>query len=126
MTDQQMKAIDSLVSGTTKTEAAAAAGCDRVTLWRWLTNDANFVAALNDRRNDLYEAGAMRLRNLAGQAIDVLETLLDSDNEGLRLRAAVSILKSVALSDLQQPKGETDPEILEKDWERENLFKKML
>lgn len=126
LTDQQRLAIDALIGGQTRTEASAAAGVDRVTLWRWLTNDANFVAALNEARQDIHSTNVSRLRNLASQAVGVLENSLASDNEALRLRAATSILKSVALSDIQRPEGETDPAVVETDITRRNLFNQML
>jgi hypothetical protein len=48
--DKKNKAIEALKAGATWTEAAAAVGVTRPTLWRWTQLDPEFAAAAEDAR----------------------------------------------------------------------------
>lgn len=89
LTNQQLKAIDALLAGKGRAEAAEAAGCDRVTLWRWLSNDANFVAHLSKRRQQISDSmkSLHASDSMLTQAIDVLEKMLSSNDELMKLNA---------------------------------------
>src|SRR6185437_2684160 len=55
LTPQQAIALRQLLEGARTQEAADAAGVDRVTLYRWRTQDSQFMAALSAWRNETHE-----------------------------------------------------------------------
>ena len=118
ITPQQEAVILALLEGKTQKEAAEAAGVAPETVSRWMKRDAVFVATLNARRKDLWDAHREKLRALVGEAVAVMGDLLKSKNERVRLQAATSILRTA--SDLK-PEGETSPEVVKRQWEMEAL-----
>lgn len=96
---RQLTAIESLLTGSTITDAATAAGVDRGTVHRWLKDDLDFQATLNGRRAALYQEFSDRLAGLAPRAIDVLAGALDMGD----VKAAVSILKGLGLLSGERP-----------------------
>lgn len=112
LTPAQEVVIDALLAGKSQAEAAALAGVAAETVTRWKAKDALFVATWQNRRRQVWDTHAMRLRNLAGKALDVVEAGIDAGD----LRAAALVLKSVSLSDLTAPDPETTPEEVRNDW----------
>jgi len=119
---EQVKVIEHMVEGETVAESAKLAGVQLVDVESWLQNDAAFVAGLNARQQDNYRANVDRLRSLAGQAIDTLSELLQSDTESIRLKAATAVLRSVNLVQVKEPAGSTTATKVEKEWARERAF----
>ena len=118
MTTQQELAVDLLASGRTVTEAAATIGVARQTVSEWLNQNADFRAALNERRQELWAATGDRLRALLPDAVDALAGELRGGN---RLRAAALVLRVCGADGLAAPLGPTDPEEIElADRERES------
>jgi len=113
ITPQQETVILELIAGKTQKEAAEAAGVAPETVSRWIKRNPVFVAALNARRKDLWDAHREKLRAQVRDAVDVMGDLLKSNNERVRLQAATAILRTA--SDLA-PSGETDPEKVQKAW----------
>ena len=105
---QQETALHALMSGATQAEAAERAGVARETVWRWLQDDPEFVAALNRIRTGLAESTIDRLRLARFEAIEVLVQLLKSDDPRLRLLAAQTVLRASGSEDLSTPIGPTD------------------
>jgi transcriptional regulator with XRE-family HTH domain len=105
---QQETALHALMSGATQAEAAERAGVARETVWRWLQDDAEFVAALNRIRKGLAEATIDRLRLARFEAIEVLVQLLKCDDPRLRLLAAQTVLRATAPEEVITPTGPTD------------------
>ncbi len=68
----EMTAIQHLMSGSSVTAAAEAAGVDRTTLHRWMRSKAHFREALDQNREDLQATFALRLVAIADTAIDGL------------------------------------------------------
>lgn len=62
LTPQMLIAIDRLVTGATQAAAARDAGVARETVNRWCRNHPEFIAELNRRRKDLYDANADIIR----------------------------------------------------------------
>lgn len=112
LTPAQEAVIDALLAGKSQAEAAALAGVAAETVTRWKSKNALFVATWQNRRRQVWDAHAQRLRNLAARALDVVEAGIDDGN----LRAAALVLKSVNLSDLAAPDPETTPEGIKQDW----------
>ena len=118
LTPAQEAVIDQLLAGKSQAEAAALAGVAAETVTRWKGN-ALFMATWQNRRRQVWDAHAQRLRTLAGRALDVVEAGLDADD----LRAAALVLKSVNLSDLTAPEPETTAEDLTRDWEKDRFMR---
>jgi hypothetical protein len=105
---QQELALHALMSGATQAEAAERANVARETVWRWMQDDAEFLAALNRVRTGLAEATLDRLRLARFEAIDVLVQLLKSDDPRMRLVAAQTVLRATESPDVTTPAGPTD------------------
>ena len=118
LTPAQEAVIDQLLAGKSQAEAAALAGVAAETVSRWKRDNLLFVATWQNRRRQVWDAHAQRLRNLAGRALDVVETGLDAGD----LRAAALVLKSVNLGDLAAPEAETTPEAVKQARFQEALF----
>lgn len=104
--DRQRRAVDLLAAGVTASEVAAQLGVDRVTVWRWRREPA-FIAELNARRVELWEASRDRFRALLPQAADVFgQALADGD-----VRAALALVKLAGLGEFGWV-GPTDVEAI--------------
>jgi transposase-like protein len=114
---QQQAAVDLLAVGKTVTAVAEQVGVARQTVSEWLNQDPAFEAAVNRRRQELWENVSDRLRALLPNALDVLEQALENGS----VKAAVEVLKAAGLHGLQRPSGPVDPldvENLAKEKER--------
>jgi hypothetical protein len=118
LTADQEQAIPFLLAGKSPTDTAAEIGVPGEDLHRWLTTDAAFVAALNRRREEDWEAHWERRRHLVGKAVDTLAALLDSADETTRLKAAGAVLR-FASTNVRTPFGPTDPVAVALQWEKE-------
>jgi Helix-turn-helix of insertion element transposase len=85
---RQTRAVDLLAAGTPAADVARELGVDRTTLWRWRREPA-FVAELNARRADLWQATTDRLRALLPRALAALERAIEQDD----WRAAATVLR---------------------------------
>ena len=124
LTPAQETVIDQLLTGATDAEAAVAAGCTRKEIAAWRATDALFVAETNARRKAEWGARAERFRSLLPKAIDVLEKSIDSEDEKVRMTAAMHVLKVCGMTELK-PSGETDPAEIEHDWRTSLLFRSL-
>jgi len=110
----QEQAVLALASGATQSEAAERAGVARETVCHRLREDADFVAALNRARQEIWDASIDRLRLLAFKSTEVLVKLLENDDPRIRLMAAQTALKSVGLEGLAARIGPTDAADIER------------
>ena len=86
---EQVKAIEALLSSGNKTSAARAAGVDRSTLYRWMSSDANFQAALEEATRASIQDFSRALVRLTDKAVKVLEDAMSpKEKMDHRLRAA--------------------------------------
>lgn len=87
LTPQQAKALRELLAGARTQEAADAAGVDRVTLYRWRTQDPQFMAALSAWRNETYEHAMDQMLALADASVcAVAHGIAECDSKlGLRV-----------------------------------------
>lgn len=118
LTPAQEAVIAALLDGKTQAAAAALAGVVPETVTRWKSKDALFVATWQNRRRQVWDSHAQRLRNLAGKALDVVEQGLDEGD----IRAAGLVLKSVNLAELTIPAPETTPAEVEGNWRSDAIM----
>ena len=85
----QIAALDALLVGKTATDAAAAAGICRRTLYNWLGKDFRFQAALNRGRRHVRQALACRAEQLAAEAAECVAAAVRQGD----VKAALEILK---------------------------------
>ena len=105
LTPQQQAGVDLLVSGKTLTDAAEVLGVTRETVSTWTNHNPVFIAALNQRRGELWESQVETLRGLLPRALAVLAAAMEGDNP---LPAALAVLKSCGLAQgLGRPTGPT-------------------
>lgn len=91
---RQTLALDALFSGLPDSEAAAAAGVCRETLYRWKTKDPAFIAERNRRQRELWESSVSVARSMIQEALVVVRRSLTSDEltPAQKLAAAERIL----------------------------------
>ena len=87
----QIKAAALLAAGRPCREAAQERSVTPETISHW-KRDADFKVHLNRLKTDAVEDARERLRSLNEKAVSVLEELLSSASESIRLRAAQYIL----------------------------------
>ncbi len=102
--EQQMLAIPHIVAGKTDAEVAEIVGVSRETINRWRNHDSEFQTELRQSRQAQLDAHLMTVSNVNKKAVNVLEELLDSEDEQVRLRAAMHLLKTVPLTH-KEPKS---------------------
>ena len=94
LTDKQKKAVIIILEAKSISEGVKKARNSRTTFYEWLKNPV-FKAEFARQRNEIIELGFDELRAATGEAVKVLKGLLGSKNEGIRFRAAESILDHV-------------------------------
>jgi len=104
LTPDQAAALELLLAGQTITAAAAAVGVARETVSRWRNEDPAFQAAYNAALRSAYEANQKKLIDARAKALDRLAALVDSQDQGIALKAAAALLRV----DVEQPKGRTN------------------
>lgn len=87
LTVRQKKTIAAILSAASYEDAISAAGVCRVTFYSYLKMP-HFKAELDRRLNELTDAALGRIKTAAGEAVEILRTLLKSESENVRLRAA--------------------------------------
>ena len=97
------KLFAALVSGCHIENAALAAGISERTAYRRL-EDPEFRTRLDRSRRELRESILARLSDAGLDAISTLVDLLDSDDDNVRLKAAKTLLESLAKINSQGPK----------------------
>ena len=89
--NRQYKVIEALIAGSTMTVAAKAGRVHRSTVHRWLRDDFEFQAALNQLRRVVRHSVDARLTLLGEKAVDVLSNAMDKGD----VKAAVAVLKGI-------------------------------
>jgi hypothetical protein len=108
LTPQQETAVDLLASGKTVTDTAKAIEVTRQTVSEWLNHHPGFEAALNRRRQELWNGMADTLRGLLPKAMDVLQHELEGATP---LPAAIHVLKACGFyGGVLVPQGPTEVE----------------
>lgn len=108
---RQYKVIEALVAGETAESAAKAGRVHRSTVYRWLRDDFEFQAALNQLRRVVRQSVDARLVLLTEKAVDVLSEALDKGD----VKAAVAVLKGTnALSNRERLPLSENPRTLQR------------
>ena len=92
LTAQQWQAVTLLVAGARQVEIAKTLGVTQETVSRW-RNNPMFAAALNLAVRDAYAATIGEVRGLVSDAIAALKQCIYSEDERLRLSAALAVLR---------------------------------
>lgn len=92
LTAQQWQAVALLVAGKKQVEVAEALGLTQETVSRW-RNSPLFAAALNLAVRDAYSSTIGEVRGLVTDAIAALRECMYSEDERLRLSAALAVLR---------------------------------
>lgn len=123
LSSKQISVINTLIAGSSITDAAKAAGVDRSTVHRWLNSDSQFVAEHNQQRSELVQAQQEKLRSLSEKALTLVEELLDNNEASgsLRLRAALAVLDRQGLEGTTI--GRTDPAVIESEWRQVQMYR---
>ncbi len=114
LSQEQQNSIEHLLQGKSDRAVAETVGVARQTIWEWRNHDVLFIAELNRERFELWKGSRERLKDLTGQAVDVLEEQLGSDDPKIALAAARHILQGNKLlggSDVPKA-GLTTPEAI--------------
>lgn len=94
---EQLNAIDLLVQGKTDLEVGEAVGVARQTVCQWRNKNAEFIAELNYKRQEIWGASEQRLISLVSQAVDALADDLQSEDTNARRAAAIHVLKACGM-----------------------------
>jgi hypothetical protein len=123
LTPKQTEVIAALARGSTVTDAAKLAGIDRTTVYIWLNASAQFVAQLNQVRQERRDALRAKLGELASEAVSVVGDVLKHEGTppGVRLKAALSVLQAVGALETEGI-GSLDADSIEADFKNRALF----
>jgi Homeodomain-like domain len=105
----QLSAVDLLAAGKNDREVAELLGLARPTVTKWRLYHPEIIAALNQRRAEVWGSGIDRLRSLIPKALDVMARFLEAGAPAVRVRAAAIVL-SLAKLPAPAPAGPTTPE----------------
>ena len=82
-----------LAGGGTIAEAAADAGVDERTVYKWKADDPQFRARVCELRAEMVSRALGKLSDTMTRASDVLAALLASEDEDVRHRAAKAVIE---------------------------------
>jgi AcrR family transcriptional regulator len=94
LTPRQSRVANALAKGATITQAAAAAGLHRGTIYKWLNTNKQFQEAVGDARDAYRQALRKELQDLSNTVFATLRSLLTDPKTTLaeRQRLAVAYL----------------------------------
>jgi len=105
LTDRQHQAIPHLLAARSIEEGCRQAKVSKNTLYAWYREDA-FRGELRRQREKIVEGALENLKSNIAKAASTLVGLLDSQNEGIKHRAAKDVIdfavKSMELEDLER------------------------
>ena len=118
---KKLQALSLLAAGSPIDKVANTLGVHRATLWRW-KKDPKFVAEWNKMLAEMKERQTLALVKLQEEALNALYSCLNSKNDIVRLRAALSVMERVENLKV----GNTEPEQIRRNREQEDQFQQLL
>lgn len=91
LTPRQARVANALAKGATITDAAAAAGLNRATVYRWLKTRKHFQEAVGDARNAYQLALRKEFQDLSGTVLATLRTLLTDPKTTVAARQRLAL-----------------------------------
>jgi len=114
LTTVQQCVVNALAAGSTLTDAAAAYGVHRVTVYRWMKTCQPFSAAIHRARAEFVLARRDDLHQLSNRALETLLAILDNpkSSPAVLLRTAMFILQRPQLpkTGWSMPEPAPDPD----------------
>ncbi len=105
LTEKQLRVIPHLLAARTIEEACKQAKVGKATVYEWLKNET-FRKELRRHREEIVTGPLETLKANVGKATETLVGLLDSQNEGIKYRAAKDIIeftqKALEFEDLER------------------------
>lgn len=98
-------AIDLILAGETDAQVAAVVGKKRNTIWMWRKHDAQFIAALDERRAKLQSESIFQINNLCFETILLLERAVQTGDKELAL-GAIQVFKRLIYNRQANADGE--------------------
>ena len=92
LTEKQLASIPVILASKNYAEGVKKAKIGKTTFYKWLKTP-EFKQELDFQRKQLVTQALSILRTSTGKAVQVLIKLLDSDNEMIRLKTAITILE---------------------------------
>ena len=117
---KKLQALSLLAAGSPIEKVANTLGVHRATLWRW-KKDPKFVAEWNKMLAEMKERQTLALVKFQEEVLNALYSCLNSKNDVVRLRAALSMMERV--DDLKV--GCTDPEVIQQEKEQNKRLQLM-
>lgn len=115
LTQQQVRAIDLLLSGLTQQQVADAVGVDRRTITRWVHDTPPFMAEYNAGLLVMQASALAAMRGMINKAVEVIKRQLNSTDDRLSMRAAVQVLRLSGVNGGQVlTLDDLDPAIIER------------
>ena len=114
---KKQQALSLLAAGSPLEKVAHSIGVHRATLWRW-KKDPKFVAEWNKMLEEMKQRQTYALVKLQKEAIGALYSCLNSKNDVVRLRAALSVMERVENLKV----GCTDSEVIQQEKEQNKRF----
>ena len=103
--EDKLLAIPLIIEGKTDAQVGEIIGKSRETINRWRNHDEDFIQQLNNARNAHIDSQMTAVTETTTKAITVLNELLNSEDEKIRLQAATLLVKTT--SSLKGKKGKS-------------------
>jgi hypothetical protein len=116
LTVPQRIALAAMIAGKAPNAAARIAGVDRSTLYRWRTDDVDFIAALNAWRDQALQSTMDHLRNAAQEAAVTVASAIRNGN----IQVSLAILKGVGAL-VPHPPGPRTPDAVQQTLDRDDI-----
>ena len=107
LTVTQEKAISLMGEGMSLPETATQLGVSRGTIYRWLRDEPEFIAAFNAWRKDQTRTARARLLTISESAVTAVQTAIEQGNAKL----AFDLIKHLGLLS-PEPEGSDDPKVV--------------
>jgi transposase-like protein len=126
LTKLQSQVLAGLLAGGSIAAVAREHRIHRSTIYNWRNEHSAFTAALNEVRNRQHAAMYDAAHDLASRAFETLNALLSCDDSNMRLRAAQTIIRSIApagIAQHQPPEFATGPDALRERMNHQSALK---